>query len=214
MVLKGGKSPGGAAAARSHTASMAGNGAVVSGALAQVGVVEAAGFKQMMDFCRTLAEYPRVPVTVRGRVAILTYSGGSGIVSADGLDALRGAAGAPDGRHPGRDQEGLSRLDAGLQPGGPLAGGGAKRRPEGFRRRRPRRPGRPRCGRALQSMPLPAASPWRVDLTEIAADAKRRAKPVICWLLVRCASPRAASRPPPRPWASRCCAKFRVPWNA
>lgn len=87
VVLKGGKSPAGARAAQSHTASLAGDGAVVSGALAQAGVVEASGFKQMVDICRTLAEYPRMAGS-RGRVAILTYSGGSGIISADGLHAL------------------------------------------------------------------------------------------------------------------------------
>jgi acetyltransferase len=88
VVLKGGKSPAGAEAARSHTASLAGDGAVVSGAMAQAGVVEAAGFKQMVDICRTLAEYPEIRPEARGRVAILTYSGGSGIISADGLHAL------------------------------------------------------------------------------------------------------------------------------
>ena len=48
VVLRGGKSRKGAEAARSHTASLAGNGAVISGTLAQVGVVEAFDFKQMM----------------------------------------------------------------------------------------------------------------------------------------------------------------------
>ncbi|MEZ4528337.1 MAG: acetate--CoA ligase family protein [Desulfobacterales bacterium] len=83
VVLKGGKSPRGAAAAMSHTASMAGDKAVVSGALAQVGVTEAKDFDQMTDLCRTLALYPHVECSGRGRIAILTYSGGAGIVSAD-----------------------------------------------------------------------------------------------------------------------------------
>ncbi|MGE0085000.1 MAG: acetate--CoA ligase family protein [Desulfococcaceae bacterium] len=83
VVLKGGKSPKGAAAAMSHTASMAGDKAVVSGALIQAGVTEAKDFDQMTDLCRTLALYPHVEGSGRGRVAILTYSGGAGIVSAD-----------------------------------------------------------------------------------------------------------------------------------
>ncbi|MCG6911069.1 MAG: acetate--CoA ligase family protein [Deltaproteobacteria bacterium] len=87
VVLKGGKSAKGAAAAMSHTASLAGDGAVVSGALAQAGVVEADDFKQMLDFCRTLAmDRPRSAAT-QGRIAVLTYSGGAGIVSADFIDA-------------------------------------------------------------------------------------------------------------------------------
>ena len=182
VVLKGGKSPGGAAAAKSHTASMAGNGAVVSGALAQVGVVEAAGFKQMMDFCRTLAEYPRIPATVRGRVAILTYSGGSGIVSADGLDAL----GVPLARladdtlaeikkvfpdwmpvsnpvdlWPAVEQNGAQKV-FGAAAHAALADPGVD---------------------ALFIHAFAGGFALEVDLSEIAADAHRRGKPVICWLL-------------------------------
>ncbi|OQW98789.1 MAG: CoA-binding protein [Desulfobacteraceae bacterium A6] len=86
VVLKGGKSAKGAAAAMSHTASLAGNSAVISGALAQAGVVEAVDFKQMLDLCRSLAMYPEIPRKVTGGVAILTYSGGAGIVSSDFID--------------------------------------------------------------------------------------------------------------------------------
>jgi acetyltransferase len=86
VVLKGGKSAKGAAAAMSHTASLAGNSAVISGALAQAGVVEATDFKQMLDLCRALSMYPKIPKKVTGGVAILTYSGGAGIVSSDFID--------------------------------------------------------------------------------------------------------------------------------
>ena len=88
VVLKGGKSAGGAEAAMSHTASLAGHGGVVSGAFAQVGVVEAHDFAQMMDICRTLARFPEAPKTNRRRVAILTASGGAGIMSADFVDEV------------------------------------------------------------------------------------------------------------------------------
>jgi acyl-CoA synthetase (NDP forming) len=88
VVLKGGKSTKGAEAAMSHTASLAGHGGVVSGALAQVGVVEAHDFAQMMDICRTLARFPEPPKAPRRRVAIITGSGGAGIVSADFVDEL------------------------------------------------------------------------------------------------------------------------------
>ena len=88
VVLKGGKSRKGAEAAMSHTASLAGNGAIITGALSQAGVVEASDFKQMMDLCRTLAAFPDVSHTLPGRIAVLTYSGGAGIVSADFIESL------------------------------------------------------------------------------------------------------------------------------
>ena len=86
VVLKGGKSRKGAEAAMSHTASLAGNGAVISGALSQAGVVEASDFKQMMDLCRTLAAFPAISPNLPGRIAVLTFSGGAGIVSADFIE--------------------------------------------------------------------------------------------------------------------------------
>jgi acetyltransferase len=86
VVLRGGKSQKGAEAALSHTASLAGNGAVISGALAQVGVVEAHDFKQLMDLCRTLADYPEIQPENSRRVAILTMSGAAGIVSSDFIE--------------------------------------------------------------------------------------------------------------------------------
>jgi acetyltransferase len=87
VVLKGGKSASGAQAAMSHTAALAGNHRVIKGALAQVGVCEANDFKQMVDICRSLAVYPKRPAG-NGRVAILTASGGAGIVASDSIDAF------------------------------------------------------------------------------------------------------------------------------
>ncbi len=87
VVLKGGKSEKGAAAALSHTASIAGNQAVVSGALAQAGVIEAQGFMQLIDLSRTLATYPKIELKKRPpRIAVLTFSGGAGIVSSDFIE--------------------------------------------------------------------------------------------------------------------------------
>ncbi|MBW2429479.1 MAG: acetate--CoA ligase family protein [Deltaproteobacteria bacterium] len=86
VVLRGGKSCKGAEAVKSHTASLAGNDAVIGGALAQVGVVEAFDFKQMMDLCRSLADYPKIPPADSRRVAILTMSGAAGILSADFIE--------------------------------------------------------------------------------------------------------------------------------
>ena len=86
VVLRGGKSKKGAEAAKSHTASLAGDGAVISGALAQAGVVEAHDFKQMMDLCRSLAAYPEFAPGNHRRIAVLTMSGAAGIVSSDFIE--------------------------------------------------------------------------------------------------------------------------------
>jgi acetyltransferase len=86
VVLQGGKSENGARAAMSHTASMAGNSAIIKGAMTQAGVVQADDFKQMIDFSQTLALFPNARRRRAGRIAIATFSGGAGIVSSDFLD--------------------------------------------------------------------------------------------------------------------------------
>lgn len=83
VLLKGGRSEKGAIAAMGHTASLAGNGSVVKGALAQCNVVEANDFNQMMDICRTFGAFTHLTPPRKKRLAVLTYSGGAGIVSTD-----------------------------------------------------------------------------------------------------------------------------------
>jgi len=84
VILKGGASPAGAQAARSHTASLAGNASVADGFLRQVGAHQAADFLEMMDILRALALWKGKS---RGsRIGILTFSGASGIVASDCLD--------------------------------------------------------------------------------------------------------------------------------
>lgn len=85
-LLKGGKSKRGAAAAMSHTASLAGDNAVLMGAMAQAGVFEAVGFRQLTDLGRSLARYPKLATPKPPKIAVLTYSGGAGIVSSDLLE--------------------------------------------------------------------------------------------------------------------------------
>ena len=72
----------------SHTASLGGNYQIVRGAIKQAGVLEANDFFEMMDIFRTLKEgfIQRNNTTEIGRVAILTYSGASGIVTTDYLE--------------------------------------------------------------------------------------------------------------------------------
>ena len=84
VILKGGMSDGGARAARSHTASLAGNVLVTEGFFRQMGVCRAADFFEMVDLLRGA-------VLWRGRaggprVGILTFSGASGIVATDCFD--------------------------------------------------------------------------------------------------------------------------------
>jgi len=88
VVLKGGKSAGGSRAAMSHTASLAGNQSVVSGALAQAGAIEATDFKQMIDLCTGLADASQWKRGHGARIAVVTYTGAGGIVSADFMEGM------------------------------------------------------------------------------------------------------------------------------
>jgi len=84
VVLKGGRSKKGARAAMSHTSSLSGNSRLLDGVLQMSGVILANDFHQMIDLARTLAMIP--DVTPACRVAILTFSGGAGILSCDLLE--------------------------------------------------------------------------------------------------------------------------------
>jgi acetyltransferase len=86
VVLKGGRSAAGARAALSHTASLAGDGALLSGVFAQAGVIEATDFTQMMDLAQVLALYPAGAARRPPRVGVLTFSGAAGIVAADFIE--------------------------------------------------------------------------------------------------------------------------------
>jgi acyl-CoA synthetase (NDP forming) len=88
VLLKGGKSAAGAMAAASHTASLAGNYQVLHSVIKQACVVEADDFFEMMDIARVLEKgfAQRSLTSRRSSVAILTYSGASGIVTSDYLE--------------------------------------------------------------------------------------------------------------------------------
>ena len=83
IVLKGGRSPAGAQAAMSHTASLAGDFTVIERAFRQAGVIPVYDLHELMDFVRGFSMIR----TVRpGKTsAVLTFSGGAGIVTADFL---------------------------------------------------------------------------------------------------------------------------------
>jgi len=88
VVLKGGKTPSGAVAVASHTASLAGNDDLIQGALRQAGVYQADDFFEMIDMARVLGR-PFAVHPSRGEragIAVLSYSGASAIVTADHLE--------------------------------------------------------------------------------------------------------------------------------
>jgi acyl-CoA synthetase (NDP forming) len=82
VVLKAGRTPGGARAAALHTGALATDDAVVDGALQQMGAIRAYDETELMDYGKVLA-YQR-PLTGRN-IAVLTTAGGVGVVTADYL---------------------------------------------------------------------------------------------------------------------------------
>ncbi|MGB2690163.1 MAG: CoA-binding protein [Desulfobacterales bacterium] len=80
IVLKSGKTSEGMRAVSSHTASMAGDYAVFSAALAQHGIVEAINELELVSFCGALSCYGE---PIEGRVGIISPSGGHGALAVD-----------------------------------------------------------------------------------------------------------------------------------
>jgi acyl-CoA synthetase (NDP forming) len=80
IVLKAGKTVEGRRAVSSHTASLAGDYRVFSEVMAQHGIVEAHDEFEMVSFCEALSCYQK---TVRGRVGIISVSGGHGALASD-----------------------------------------------------------------------------------------------------------------------------------
>ncbi len=80
IVLKAGKSDKGAAAAASHTGSLAGSYKIFSSAMKQCGAIEARSLDELFDFTKVLSKLG----SAKGkRVAIITNGGGYGVLSAD-----------------------------------------------------------------------------------------------------------------------------------
>lgn len=80
VALKGGATAAGAAAASSHTGSLAGSQAAYSAAFRQTGVLQAETIGQFMAWTRALAYQPPAQ---GDRIAIVTNAGGPGVLSAD-----------------------------------------------------------------------------------------------------------------------------------
>jgi len=80
VVIKGGKTEAGAKAAQSHTGSLAGRDEIFDALFRQGGVIRVSDFEELLDYGKTFAYQP-IP---RGnRIAIVTLSGGAGVMAAD-----------------------------------------------------------------------------------------------------------------------------------
>jgi acyl-CoA synthetase (NDP forming) len=80
LLMKGGRTPEGARATASHTASLAVEDAVFEGAVRQAGVVR---LPAIDEFIRTLKGFLFMPLPRGGRLALVTYSGAQAIMSID-----------------------------------------------------------------------------------------------------------------------------------
>ncbi len=85
VVIKAGRTSTGQRAAQSHTGSMAGSDAVFDSVLRECGAIRVNHVEEMFDFCKGLTSLPPLK---GNRVAIVTNSGGPGVMTADHAEAL------------------------------------------------------------------------------------------------------------------------------
>ncbi len=84
LAVKSGRSAAGAAAAGSHTGSVAGADVAADTLFRQCGVLRVTSFRQMFALAAALLHQP---VPRGGRIAVVTNAGGPGILATDALDA-------------------------------------------------------------------------------------------------------------------------------
>lgn len=83
LLIKTGRTPGGSAAAMSHTAAIAGADEVYEAVFRQTGVIRVDDEEEMLDIVALMRSHK----TMHGRrVGVLTMSGGAGVLIADALD--------------------------------------------------------------------------------------------------------------------------------
>lgn len=85
VVMKSGRTEAGAKAASSHTGSIAGSSEAFSAAFQQTGVVEVNSINDLFDFSLTLSRIRGI----NGGIAIVTNSGGPGVMAADAIEEYR-----------------------------------------------------------------------------------------------------------------------------
>ncbi|AAL81209.1 CoA-binding protein [Pyrococcus furiosus DSM 3638] len=84
IILKAGKSRAGARAAASHTGSLAGSYEIYRAAFRQAGAIEVEEMEELFDAAKAFEMYERAG----RRVAIITNSGGPGVLATDKLERL------------------------------------------------------------------------------------------------------------------------------
>lgn len=93
VVVKSGRTNTGQRAALSHTGSMAGSDAVFDAALRQCGAIRAETLQDLFDVCKGFALLPEM----KGReLAVVTNSGGPGVMSTDKAEELKLKVSEPD----------------------------------------------------------------------------------------------------------------------
>jgi len=80
VIMKSGKTAAGNRAVSSHTASLAGDYASFSAAVAQHNILEAADEHELVSFCEVLSSYTN---PIQGNIGIITGSGGHGAMAVD-----------------------------------------------------------------------------------------------------------------------------------
>lgn len=86
ILVKVGRSTAGQRAAESHTAALTGSDAAYDVAFRENGVIRAATIENLLDYVKIFSAYPgtRSPVGVNSkRIALLSHSGGNGVLMAD-----------------------------------------------------------------------------------------------------------------------------------
>ena len=81
IVLKAGRSRSGARAAMSHTGSLSGAAGIYEGAFRQAGIIQVYDMHELMDMVRGFSKTRAH--RLEGNPAVMTFSGGAGIVTAD-----------------------------------------------------------------------------------------------------------------------------------
>ena len=85
VLMKAGRTKGGASAAASHTGALAGTDEVIDAVIRQLGILRVENSEQMLDLANALAFQPYAK---GDRILIVTNGGGAGVMSVDKLEQL------------------------------------------------------------------------------------------------------------------------------
>ena len=85
VAIKSGRTQAGTRAASSHTGTLAGIDQIYDAAFRKAGIIRVEGIEEMFDLCQALSQ---CPLPQGNRVAIVTNSGGPGILAADQAERL------------------------------------------------------------------------------------------------------------------------------